>query len=223
MKLISPGASNPKTAKSEQLGYETGILHLAPHTQSGWNVCPSASEGCASACLYHQGRGRMSSVQNARLRKTTMYFQERELFLSLLEKDIASIVRRADRKGYQPCVRLNGTSDIRWERHGIMEKFPEVQFYDYTKIVNRRDLPDNYSLTFSRSECNGDHLETALSNGMNVAAVFNGLPSEWMGIPVIDGDEHDLRFLDPKPCIVGLSAKGTAKKDQSGFVIMQEV
>jgi hypothetical protein len=163
----------------------------------------------------------MSSVQNARLRKTILYFQERELFLHLLEKDIASIVRRAGRKGYEPCVRLNGTSDIRWERHGIMEKFPEVQFYDYTKIVNRRDLPDNYSLTFSRSECNQDSVEQALSNGMNVAAVFNELPSEWMGLPVIDGDLNDLRFKDPKPCIVGLLAKGSAKKDDSGFVIFQ--
>ena len=222
MKLLSPGASNPKTAKSERLGYETAILHLAPHTQSGYNLCPSASEGCANACLYHQGRGRMDSVQTARIRKSVWYIEERDTFLEQLRKDIVSLMRRADRKGRTPCVRLNGTSDIRWERHGIMEEFPELQFYDYTKHANRWEIPDNYHLTFSRSECNAKDAVEALSRGRNVAAVFaTELPETWEGVPVHDADEHDLRFLDPVPSVAGLLAKGTAKKDTSGFVIIQ--
>ena len=221
MKLLTDGASNPKTAKSTGYGYLTGILHLAPHTQSGYQVCPSATEGCSTACLYFQGRGRMNSVQEARIRKTRMFFENRAGFMADLAKDIASIVRRAQKNNLKPCVRLNGTSDIRWERTGIMEQFPSVTFYDYTKEKNRKRLPKNYSLTFSRSEATtNDEWCKAIDDGMNVAVVFrDAIPKGWLGVPVIDGTTHDLRFLDPKPCIVGLIAKGSAKKDTSGFVV----
>ena len=221
MKLLTDGASNPKTAKSTDLGYLTGILHLAPHTQSGYQVCASATPGCSDACLYFQGRGRMNTVQEARIRKTRMFFENRAEFMVDLAKDIASIVRRADKNNLKPCVRLNGTSDIRWERTGIMDMFPSVTFYDYTKHKNRKRLPKNYSLTFSRSEAttHGEWCK-AIDDGMNVAVVFrDAIPEGWLGVPVIDGTTHDLRFLDPKPCIVGLTAKGTAKKDTSGFVV----
>lgn len=226
MKLLTDGARNPKTAKSTGYGYLTGILHLAPHTQSGYQVCPSATDGCSSACLYFQGRGSMDSVQEARIRKTRTFFENRAEFMADLAKDIASIVRRAQKNNLKPCVRLNGTSDIRWERTGIMEQFPNVTFYDYTKIKNRKRLPKNYSLTFSRSEATtNDEWRQAIDDGMNVAVVFrNTLPERWHfnweeSVPVIDGTTHDLRFLDPKPCIVGLTAKGSAKKDTSGFVV----
>ena len=226
MKLLTDGARNPKTAKSKGYGYLTGILHLAPHTQSGYQVCPSATDGCSSACLYFQGRGSMDSVQEARIRKTRTIFENRAGFMADLAKDIASIVRRAQKNNLKPCVRLNGTSDIRWERTGIMEQFPNVTFYDYTKIKNRKRLPKNYSLTFSRSEATtNDEWRQAIDDGMNVAVVFrNTLPERWHfnweeSVPVIDGTTHDLRFLDPKPCIVGLTAKGSAKKDTSGFVV----
>ena len=224
MRLISRGESNPKTAKSAEYGYLTGGLHLAPHISSGFQVCASASPGCSSkesGCLFYQGRGRMTMVQQARIRKTRLYFERREEFLADLVKDIASIERRAVKNNLKPCVRLNVLSDIRWERHGIMEQFPSVTFHDYTKHKNRKRLPKNYSLTFSRSEVstNAD-LDKAISNGMNLAVVFREeLPSIWHGLPVIDGTTHDLRFLDPSPCIVGLVAKGTAKKDKSGFVV----
>ena len=168
----------------------------------------------------------MDSVQEARIRKTRTFFENRAEFMADLAKDIASIVRRAQKNNLKPCVRLNGTSDIRWERTGIMEQFPNVTFYDYTKIKNRKRLPKNYSLTFSRSEATtNDEWRQAIDDGMNVAVVFrNTLPKRWHfnweeSVPVIDGTTHDLRFLDPKPCIVGLTAKGSAKKDTSGFVV----
>ena len=224
MRLISRGESNPKTAKSADYGYLTGGLHLAPHISSGFQVCASASPGCSSeesGCLFYQGRGRMTMVQQARIRKTRLYFERREEFLADLVKDIASIERRAVKNNLKPCVRLNVLSDIRWERHGIMEQFPSVTFYDYTKHKNRKRLPKNYSLTFSRSEVTtNEDVDQAINNGMNVAVVFKDrLPLYWNNIPVIDGTTHDLRFLDPKSCIVGLVAKGTAKKDKTGFVV----
>ena len=221
MRLLTDGASNPKTAKSTDYGFLTGILHLAPHIQSGYQVCASASPGCSSQCLYFQGRGRMSTVQQARIRKTKLYFENREAFLADLIKDISSLVRRADKNNLKPCVRLNGTSDIRWESTGIMDLFPSTIFYDYTKHKNRKRLPKNYSLTFSRSEVTpNEDVDQAINNGMNVAVVFKDrLPLYWNNIPVIDGTTHDLRFLDPKSCIVGLVAKGTAKKDKTGFVV----
>tara|TARA_R110002110_G_scaffold303550_1_gene517702 strand:- start:475 stop:966 length:492 start_codon:yes stop_codon:yes gene_type:complete len=163
----------------------------------------------------------MSTVQEARIRKTKMYFEDRSNFMADLAKDIASIVRRAEKNNLKPCIRLNGTSDIRWERTDIMDMFPSVTFYDYTKHKNRKRLPKNYSLTFSRSEAT-THEEwcRAIDDGMNVAVVFRDeIPEGWLGVPVIDGTTHDLRFLDPKPCIVGLTAKGTANKDMSGFVV----
>ena len=225
MRLLTDGASNPKTAKSTDYGFLTGILHLAPHIQSGYQVCASASPGCSSQCLYFQGRGRMSTVQQARIRKTKLWFENREAFLTDLIKDISSLVRRADKNNLKPCVRLNGTSDIRWENTGIMDLFPSTTFYDYTKHKNRKRLPKNYSLTFSRSEVTtNEDVDQAINNGMNVAGVFKDrLPLYWNNNPVIDGTTHDLRFLDPSPCIVGLVAKGTAKKDLTGFVVSPRI
>jgi len=142
----------------------------APPVCTGNQVCPSATPGCSKECLYFQGRGRMSKVQEARIRKTRMFFENRAEFMVDLAKDIASIVRRADKNNLKPCVRLNGTSDIRWERFGIMGQFPDVTFYDYTKHTNRKRLPKNYSLTFSRSETTThDEWCKAIDDGMNVA------------------------------------------------------
>jgi hypothetical protein len=241
MKLFSTG--NPKTAKGEKKGYLTFILHLAPAKLSGYNVCPMASKGCAAACLNTAGRGRFDKTQAARIRKTKMFFEDRAAFMAQLVKDIQAGIRKATRDGFIPIFRLNGTSDIRWETipvnvpekigaalfrgeryRNIFEAFPDVQFYDYTKIANRKGIPENYHLTFSRSESNDIDVRTAISRGMNVAAVFstlkNGnLPAVYRSLPIVDGDENDLRFLDPSNCIVGLRAKGDAKKDSSGFVV----
>jgi hypothetical protein len=216
---------NPKTAKGESLGYLTGIMHFAPCTLSGYNVCPKASKGCKLVCLNKAGRGQMTKIQEARIRKTKLFFEHRDSFMADLVLSIKALIRKAKREGFTPAVRLNGTSDIRWERvpvfgkANIMELFSDVQFYDYTALTNRRNIPANYHLTFSRKESNDDDVMAALEAGMNVAAVFDKLPETWAGERVIDGTEHDLRFLDPKGCIVGLLPKGPAKHDDSGFVI----
>jgi hypothetical protein len=221
VKVLTLG--NTKTVKGEKLGYMTFILHFAPATLSGFQVCPMASEGCTDACLNTSGRGRFASIQEARIRKTRWFFEDRESFMDALVKDIHAAIRKADRENMIPVFRLNGTSDIRWETvsvwgyRNVMELFPQVQFYDYTKIPNRRDLPANYHLTFSRSESN----EHMIPQNMNVAVVFDTLPDTFMGRTVIDGTDTDLRFLDPQGVVVGLLAKGKAKKDTSGFVILR--
>jgi hypothetical protein len=224
MKLLTIG--NAKTVKGEARGYLTFILHLAPARLSGYNVCPGASAGCIAGCLNTAGRGGMfkrgentNAIQEARIRRTRFFFEDREAFMRALVSDVRKGIKQAERKGLIPVFRLNGTSDIRWESvevdgfRNIMEAFPTIQWYDYTKLTNRRHLPSNYHLTFSRSETN------VIPDGMNVAVVFQSLPETFAGRPVINGDDTDLRFLDPTGVIVGLKAKGRAKKDTSGFVV----
>jgi hypothetical protein len=226
MKLLTIG--NTKTVKGEALGYMTFIMHLAPSTLSGYNTCPMASAGCAAACLNTAGRGRFTAIQEARIRKTKWFFEDRESFMAQLVKDIQAAIRKADREQMIPVFRLNGTSDIRWETvpvagfRNIMSMFPNVQFYDYTKLTNRKNIPSNYHITFSRSESNDAYVTTMMNRGFNVAIVFDVLPETYNGVKVIDGTETDLRFLDDKNVIVGLIAKGKAKKDNSGFTILRK-
>jgi hypothetical protein len=223
MKLLTLG--NTKTVKGEAMGYQTYIMHLAPSTLSGYNTCPMASTGCAAACLNTAGRGRFTTTQEARIRKTKWFFEDRETFMAQLVKDITAAIRKAGREGFVPVFRLNGTSDIRWETvpvggfRNIMEMFPTVAYYDYTKLQNRRDLPSNYHLTFSRSEENYAAVDMMMSQGYNTAIVFDNLPEIYNGYKVIDGTETDLRFLDEKGVVVGLLAKGKAKNDMSGFTV----
>lgn len=217
--------TDAKTVKGEKKGVLTGIMYLAPHTLSGRNVCPMAEmAGCHEPCLNTAGRGRMSNVQQARVRKTNFWHEDREGFLNTLRKDIRKVVRKAKREGMIPMIRLNGTSDIRWEREApeIFAEFSDVQFYDYTKIPTRRDLPSNYHLTFSYSAANDRYAafaDAAKDNGMNIAVVFRKrLPDTFLGMPVVSGDESDVRPYDPQGVVVGLLAKGGAKHDTSGFV-----
>lgn len=229
LKLLSTG--NPKLMKGEKQGYLSFILHLAPSTLSGFNTCPMASNGCAAACLNTAGRGGMfkrgestNAIQEARIRKTRQFFNDRETFMAQLVKDITLAIKQADRKGMTPVFRLNGTSDLRWENvpvggfDNVMAMFPNVTFYDYTKLPNRRNIPANYHLTFSRSESN-EHL---IPSDLNVAVVFDKLPDTYLGRPVVNGDDTDLRFLDPQGVVVGLKAKGKAKKDRSGFTVITQ-
>ena len=224
MKLLNGG--NHKTVKGESVGWKTYGLHLSPFNISGNNVCPNASAGCAAACLNTAGRGAMRNVQEARIRKTQFFFNDREGFLRQLFKEIKSSIKSATRKELNSCFRLNLTSDIAWERY-IIPAFKNHQFYDYTKSKTRMrrflqgKLPENYHLTFSRSEDTKDsEVKEFCSAGGNVAVVFRGhLPSEWKGIKVVDGDVSDLRFQDEQGVIVGLVAKGLGKKDETGFVV----
>jgi hypothetical protein len=223
-KLLNAG--NYKTSKGEKYGWKTYGLHLAPFNLSGKNVCSSATAGCSTACLNTAGRGIMHSVQDARIKKTRRFFEDRDGFLSQLYKEITSSIKSAKRKQIKSCFRLNLTSDLPWENL-VVKYFPFAQFYDYTKHLKRfvrfleGKLPANYHLTYSRSEETTDAMVIALcKSGGNVAVVFRDhLPKTWLGIEVIDGDDSDLRFQDRKGVIVGLLEKGLAKKDETGFVV----
>jgi hypothetical protein len=223
--------ANAKTSKGESLGYLTGILYLAPaDTVEGINLCPFASKGCKASCLFTAGRGKFSNVMNARIKKTIHFRDDINSFMESLVLSIENVILEARVKGLKPCIRLNGTSDIRFEYYldsngrNIFEQFPNIQFYDYTKDFHRlaalKGRWKNYHLTFSRSESRANHAQCRklLDLGVNVAAVFRS--EDHMPINSIEGDLHDLRFLDKKGGhIVALKAKGDAKKDQSGFVI----
>ena len=239
MKLLSIG--NPKVLKGMKQGYMTYILHLAPANLSGYETCPKRTAGCTAACLNTAGRGGMfkkgentNAIQKARIRKTKMFFENRTEFFAQLIKDIELAIKQSAKKDLVPVFRLNGTSDLAFEkyevvRNGVLYRnifaaFPDVQFYDYTKMLNRKvkDIA-NYQLTFSAADGNDNDVVKAIAQGYNVATVFGlkktqAMPETYMGRPVFNGDESDLRFLDPKGVIVGLYAKGKAKKDTTGFV-----
>lgn len=236
MKKLLSVAADAKTIKGEAKGYLTGVLYLAPHTISGYQVCPKASEGCKLGCLYTAGRGIYSNTQQSRIAKTKFFHENREAFIALLVENIEALIRKAGRMGLTPVVRLNGTSDLPWEKFAcirdgvkyasLMEAFPDLQFYDYTKILGRTkalSLP-NYSLTFSLAEDNDKRARKALAEGYNVAEVLrlkrkDAKPATWSGFPVVNGDETDLRFLDPNGGhIIALFPKGKAANDSSGFV-----
>lgn len=227
LKLLTPAHANSKTAKNDAKKYFSYILHLSPADLSGFNFCPQASAGCRAACLNTAGRGRFSSIQRARLRKSLYFVLFRKEFLRHLSKEIERAYSKATKARKKCVVRLNGTSDLAFETMGVMDSrslidlFPKVQFYDYTKIFARlrRTRPVNYSLTYSMSESNSESALAALGLGVNVAVVFNQIPSEYLGVEVLDGDSTDLRFNDKgRGVFIGLKAKGKAKQDTSGFV-----
>lgn len=217
MKLLT--LSNPKSRKGESFGYLTGMLMLSPSDLSGVNLCPYSSAGCRAACLNTSGRGAFAKTQVARLNKTKWFLNDRKGFIEQLKLDIKALIRKAKREQLIPCVRLNGTSDIPWERIApeLFAEFPDLIYYDYTKWPEaaRSNRPANYYLTQSYNE----ELPNVITKA-NLAVVFRKeLPNEYMGKRVIDGTEHDLRFLDDSNVIVGLIAKGKAKYDTKGFVI----
>jgi hypothetical protein len=232
MRLLT--IDNDKIKKSQDFGYLTVGIHLAPSSLSGNNACKWASKGCIAACLNSAGMGAFSTTQIARIAKTNYLFDRQSDFMAQLCKEIKSAQKKADKLGLKLAARLNLTSDIVWEAipcdgfANIFEAFPSVQWYDYTKSLPRvmANKIANYHLTFSRSETSSSHLkcDIALANGFNVAIPFStkkgeALPESYQGIPVIDGDLHDLRFLDGKSVVVGLRAKGKAKGEKSGFVV----
>jgi len=226
-KLLS--TANPKIQKGTKLGYLSFILHLAPSDLSGKNTCPKATKGCIAACLNTAGRGGMfkkgentNVIQKARIRKTVAFFFDREQFMKDLYQDIVKAKKFAEKQGLIPVFRLNGTSDLSWEKYtvgttdmNLFQLFPTTQFYDYTKVLGRKVAQyPNYHLTFSKADGNDADVAKALEQGMSVVAVYDEIPA---GVP--SADETDLRFLDAKGVMLGLKAKGRAKKDYSGFVI----
>jgi len=226
-KLLS--TANPKIQKGTKLGYLSFILHLAPADLSGRETCPKRTAGCTAACLNTAGRGGMfkrgentNMIQKARIRKTHLFFNDRNEFMFQLYHDIVKAKKFAEKKGLIPVFRLNGTSDLSWEKYevgqtgmNLFQLFPTTQFYDYTKVLGRKTSQyPNYHLTFSKADGNDADVAEALMQGMSVVAVYDKIPE---GVP--SADETDLRFLDPKGIMLGLKAKGRAKKDYSGFVI----
>lgn len=228
--------TNAKTVKGEKLGFYTGILYLAPSDISGFQVCPMAkAANCEKACLYTAGRGAFNSIQLARIAKTKSFFSDKNNFMLNLVKDIEKGIKKAAALNQELLIRLNGTSDIRWENEGftdfdgkiypnLMSRFPLVQFYDYTKIPNRKDLPSNYDLTFSYSGAPtfDKYNKIAIKNQFRIAAVFRyqaDIPLTFKGMTVLPGDDSDVRHVEPQGHIVALYAKGKAVKDNSGFVL----
>lgn len=222
MKIFSVG-TNSKTAKGDKKGEAyTAILYLSPANTSGYEVCPNAGS-CRQLCLgLYAGRSKFSNVQKARLRKTRLYFEDKPEFLRLVREDLKyfdSFCKEHNTKGY---VRFNGSSDIKIEDDGFMEEFPDLQFYDYTKRMDRNflNLPTNYHLTYSRDERTKDVDIKNMIDVVNIAVVFDEIPNTYKGIKVINGDKTDLRPLDESGVIIGLKAKGTnAKNDTTGFVV----
>ena len=234
-KLLS--TANPKIQKGTKMGYLSFILHLAPADVSGYNTCPKATAGCKAACLNTAGRGGMfkkgettNMIQKARIRKTRYFFENRDQFMKDLYHDIQKAIKYAERKGLIPVFRLNGTSDLSWEKYTVgttdmtlFQLFPNVQFYDYTKVPKRKvEGIANYHLTFSQADGNGQDADWAISKNMNVTVVFDKIPEQYKGKPVFNADDTDLRFLDPKGVVLGLKAKGRAKKDRTGFVVFMQ-
>jgi hypothetical protein len=228
--------TNAKTIKGQQYGYMTGVLYLAPFNLSGYQVCAMAAVAkCHDGCLNTAGRGAFSNIQAARIRKTKLFFEDRAAFFAELVVSIKSLIRKAHVAGLTPVCRLNGTSDIRWESvafewdgvryENVFEFFPDLQFYDYTKIANRNvDHIPNYDLTFSYSGVPGfqPYVQRAARDGYRIAVVFRhreDIPAEFLGTTCVDGDDSDLRHEDPPGVVVALYAKGKAKRDTSGFVV----
>lgn len=226
--LLSKGTTNVKTAKNE---LPTFILYMSPSTANskGINVCPNSSKGCVASCLFTAGMGVFSNVISARTAKTDYYLNDRQKFSEQLVKELAKI----NKKGVKTAIRLNGTSDL--DLHSIIgnrtnlnvfTEFTNLEFYDYTKIIGKVrkyvDTP-NYTITYSRSEDNEAQCIEVLNEKLcNVAVVFDDkkpLPKTWQGFEVIDGDLADDLMLKNKGIVIGLKAKGKAKKDTTGFVV----
>jgi len=234
-KLLGKGDQNPKTAKNN---VPTVGLSLFPERGIGFgNVCPMAKT-CVASCLAHQGQGSVPSVHGARVAKTVLWFLAREWFMDKLNRELSAFRRRhIGTVG----ARLNMFSDIRWERYGVIDAHPGIQFYDYTKIPQRiGNVPENYDLTLSYDGTNRAAAIEALRNRGNVSVVFYNdtdkavcgkaahrqvLPTSWEGFPVIDGGATDWRPDDPVGSVVGLRllAKTYASRDQgiaSGFAVL---
>lgn len=231
--LLSQGNTNSKTAKNS---LKTFILYLSPYNlnSKGVNICPKASKGCAAACLYSAGRGAFSNVQKARQNKTEYYLRDKKGFIANLSNQIVKEYTKAKKGNYKIAFRLNGTSDIDFVY--LLNKYANLDistlkdyavFYDYTKILGKAKKYSNhpnYTVTFSRAEDNHKETEEAIKLGINIAAVFSGdLPQRYKGAKVLDGDASDLVMLYNKGIVLGLKAKGKAKKDNSGFVINTEL
>jgi hypothetical protein len=213
--------SSSKIMKGAKYNVETLVVYLAPNNMSGFQVCPGATPECKAACLNESGRNgvlgaRENKINKARIAKTKLFHENKAFFMAWLVDEITAAKAKAEKAGKEFTVRFNGTSDLSpyallHEGKNILQLFPDVQFYDYTKVLNRIHVTEkysNYDLTYSFSGRNWNECKIALENNVRVAVVFeNELPKTFNGYQVVNGDKYDMRYLDPKQCIVGLKFK----------------
>lgn len=251
---------NPKTEKSVEFGYLTAVLHLAPYIASGHNVCPFAKMAkCHGPCLNTSGRGGIAkgsktfdtpagelpdnNIQHCRIARTKQYFEDRPEFMRRLYRDIRAFMRKCERENLKPAIRLNGTSDLLWEKEpfpvsdnkrgihmvytNVFAAFPQVQFYDYTKVYKRfeREQPSNYFLALSYSLASRKYAQACTRAheefGASLVIVVRDKEVKQFHVDLggIDGDVHDLIFKHAPGSMIYLKAKGKARSDTSGFVI----
>jgi hypothetical protein len=230
-KLLSPGTTNSKLIKNR---LESHILYLLPSIMNSkkTNLCPGSTKECVKVCIESTGRGVMAPVKAGRRRRTELYIQERNYFLNMLMNELAKLNKKAERKGKKIAIRLNGTSDLDFiaiikNRFDIdiLDAFKSLEFYDYTKLIGkvRKYAGTSYKLTYSRSGLNDAECLEALSLGASVSVVFDDakpFPQTYFGAPVYDGDSSDDLMLDiPGGSILGLKAKGKARKNFSEFIV----
>lgn len=235
--VCNNGAKHVKAFKYGELVY---TIYLAPAIMSGYEVCPGRTPECTALCLNESGHNRgnyknnLTFINDSRVKKTQLFFEDHEFFCQWVVRDIKAGIAKAKKLGYKFSVRINNTSDISPEqiyikengvKKNILELFPEVQFYDYTKVMSRLRLMnkyDNYDLTYSY---NGSNMETCialLNSGIRVAMVFEKVPTEFNGFKVINGDLYDMRYKDDSGVIVGLKYKKTRNSPSgNSFVIKQ--
>lgn len=232
--MVNNSSKHEKAYTYNELVY---TLYLAPAKSSGYEVCPMRTEECTLLCLNESGRNKMdtkkNTINNSRIKKTRLFFENREFFMRWMIDEIKEAKEKAEQMGYHFSVRLNNTSDISPEsfyldvdgkKLNVLQLFPEVMFYDYSKVPNRLDLTkkyNNYDLTFSYSGWNMDVCMTMLENNVRVAMVFKEVPESFMGYRVIPGDDYDMRYRDDKDVIIGLKFKKVRNKltTENKFVI----
>lgn len=226
------GCNSPKLVKSLERNVMTYGVYLAPGNLSGYQVCPN-SDNCCKYCLNGSGRNKIElltytgggPIQKSRIKKTKLFFEDRPAFMQLLVHEINQARKKAEKAGMTLAVRLNCTSDINPEEFklddkNILQLYPDIQFYDYTKVFSHVTLLDkysNYDLTFSFSGENWTDCEQVLKKGYRVAVVFEDtLPKAFKDYPVIDANGYDARFLDTGEIICGLTYKRVANDYVNG-------
>jgi len=213
----------------------TYSLYLSPAHTSGYEVCPESTPECRMGCLNTSGLAKVESfsgrtnIKDARISKTRLFIEHKDFFMNLLVAEIEAAIRKAKKLDALFSIRLNCTSDIDWANtllngKSIFEIFPDIQFYDYTKIGRKfENITENYHLTYSFTGYNWAKCEQLISKGFNIAMVFNldkkaVLPLSYKGVSIISGDLSDYRVADAKGVIVGLVWKKIANKKHNELV-----
>lgn len=224
--MVNNSTKHEKAFKYNEMVY---TIYLAPAKSSGYEVCPGRTAECTLLCLNESGRNKMNTerevIRNSRIKKTRLFHEEHQFFVKWVFEEIKLARKKAEKLNYRFSVRLNNTSDISPEdfyilnengtRVNILEYFNDVKFYDYTKVPERLELTkkySNYDLTFSFSGTNKFDCLQMLKNDVRVSVVFKVVPETFWGYPVVNGDNYDMRYLDPKQSIIGLKFKQVRNK-----------